>query len=507
MWPHTRPGHVGRQTIKGKTVTAETKTYDFVIVGGGPAGLVGALTATAFGRTVAVVNNDPELGGAGINTGTVPSKTLRETALALSGIRSRNLFGVDLSLRREATVADFLRHERNVKAGFNTSISQRLEATKADVYFGIGAFADPHTVSVRASQTRQARDQQLTAEKDILLRGENILVATGSAPLRPPLFPFGSPGIYDSDTILDLDRLPKTMAVVGAGVIGSEYACTFAALGVEVHLIDGRDVLLPFLDAEASQALAAAMERNGVVFHWKERVQECIVPDEGRIALMLSSGAALTVDEVLVAGGRKSNTENLNLPAAGLTVGERGLIHVDEHFRTTVAHIYAAGDVIGFPALAATSMQQARRAVRHALGLKVPVDISQVLPTGIYTIPEASMVGATEEALKKQGVDYVVGRALYSDNARGRIIGDTTGFLKLIFRRGDMKLLGVHVIGEQATELVHIGLTAMLMGATADVFDEACFNLPTLGDLYKLATTGLSLQAPYPATEEERRRP
>jgi NAD(P) transhydrogenase len=313
--------------------------------------------------------------------------------------------------------------------------------------------------------------------------------------MRPALFPFNSPEIYDSDTILALDGLPERLAVVGAGVIGSEYACIFAILGTHVDLIDGRDVLLPFLDREVSRALTAAMRRDGVVFHFKEEVRDCRTRGSAGIRLTLSSRAALTVDAVLVAAGRKSNTERLNVPAAGVAVGERGVIPVDDHFRTVVSHIYAAGDVIGFPALASTSMEQARRAVCHALGLESRVGISHLLPNGIYTIPEVSMVGETEESLREQGVDYVVGRARYEDNARGRIIGDSDGFLKLLFRREDMKLLGVHIMGEQATEIVHVGLMAMLSGCTADIFIEACFNAPTLGALYKNATIDAKLSA------------
>jgi NAD(P) transhydrogenase len=473
----------------------ETKTYDLIVIGGGPAGIIGAATAKATHKTVALLDNHRELGGAGVNTGTVPSKTLRETALALSGIKARKLTGVDLSLKHEATVADFLRHEQHVKAGFNATISQQLRADKADVYFGTGSFVDSHTVRVRLGQTRQNWAPLLAAGGEVLLHGESFLIATGSSPLRPALFPFNSPEIYDSDTILALDFLPERLAVVGAGVIGSEYACTFAVLETHVDLIDGRDVLLPFLDGEVSRALAAAMRRNGVVFHLKENVQECRGRGAAGIRLRLSSGATLTVDAVLVAAGRQSNTEKLDLPAAGVAVGERGVIPVDDQFRTNVPHIYAAGDVIGFPALASTSMEQARRAVRHALGLESRVGISHLLPNGIYTIPEVSMVGETEESLQKQRVDYVVGRANYQNNARGRIIGDLDGFLKLLFRRGDMKLLGVHIMGEQATEIVHVGLMAMLAGCTADVFTEACFNAPTLGALYKSATIDASLTA------------
>jgi len=473
----------------------ESKEYDLVIIGGGPAGIVGAATAKACGKTVALVDCHRALGGAGVNTGTVPSKTLRETALALSGVNARRLTGVELSLKQETTVGDFLRHEQDVREGFNTMISQQLRADKADVYVGTGAFVDPHTVRVSRAPGRPGPVTAGGVTEDILLRGENVLIATGSSPLHPAVFPFGSPEIYDSDTILKLDRLPARLAVVGAGVIGSEYACTFAILGTEVHLIDGRDVLLPFLDAELSQALTAAMKREGVVFHQKVEVQQCHPRGAAGVRLLLSSRATLTVDAVLVAAGRRSNTDKLNLPAAGVAVGERGLISVDKHFRTNVPHIYAAGDVIGFPALASTSMEQARRAVDHALAPEREPRMSPLLPNGIYTIPEVSMVGATEEALKQQGVGYVVGRARYWDNARGRIIGDAVGFLKLLFRREDMKLLGVHIMGEQATEIVHIGLLAMLAEATAEVFVEACFNAPTLGGLYKSATMDAMLQA------------
>jgi len=465
----------------------ETKKYDLVIIGGGPAGLIAASTATALHKTVAVIDCHHELGGAGINTGTVPSKTLRETAVALSGLKSRNLYGVDLSLRRAVTISDFLGHEQNVRAIFNATLLNRLESERADVFFGTASFIDPHTVSISPIPDATTPDGAPAASDSILLRGENILIATGSSPVRPDLFPFGTGEIYDSDTILKIDRIPRTMAVIGAGVVGSEYACTFAALGTGAHLIDGRDKLLPFLDAEVSQALVAAMERTGVTFHWKEKVVQCVVPPSGGVTLTLTSGATLTVDAVLVAAGRKSNTETLNLPRAGVATGERGLISVDNQFRTNVPHVYAAGDVIGFPALASTSMEQARRAVGHALGAEVSA-ISPLLPNGIYTIPEVSMVGETEESLKKQGVDYVVGRTRYEDNARGRIIGDKDGFLKLLFLRDNMKLVGVHVMGELATEIVHLGLMAMLTGSSAEIFVEACFNVPTLGMLYKTAT-------------------
>jgi NAD(P) transhydrogenase len=445
-----------------------------------------------------LVDNQPEIGGAGINTGTVPSKTLRETALALSGLKSRNLYGVDLSLRREVTVSDFLGHEEHVKSAFHTSITQRLQMLKATTYCGTAVFLNDHTISVKLGFGDQAKDSSQNGE-EIQLRGEKILIATGSSPVRPALFPFGHGEIYDSDTILKLHRLPKTLAVIGAGVIGAEYGCTFRALGADVHLIDGRNALLPFLDAEICQALITAFQRSGIAFHWKENVVKCIPLDSGAVRLELSSGASLIADAVLVAAGRQSNTANLELEKAGVKTGERGIIPVDEHFQTNIGNIYAAGDVIGFPALASTSMEQARRAVRHALGVGGSA-ISPLLPNGIYTIPEVSMVGETEESLNEKGIAYVAGRANYRENARGRIIGDQDGLLKLLFRRDDLKLIGVHIMGELATEVVHIGLMAMMCNASANLFVDACFNLPTLGLLYKTATLN-ALQNVLPAEQ------
>ena len=329
------------------------------------------------------------------------------------------------------------------------------------------------------------------------LKAGKVLIATGSSPVRPALFPFDHNEIYDSDTILTLDRIPKKMAVVGAGTIGAEYACTFRALGTEVHILDGRDALMPFLDGEVSKALEAALERSGIVFHWKERVEKC-TPHDGLVDLDLTSGIKMTFDAVLVAAGRQSNTGKLALDKAGVKTGDRGIIPVDEHFQTNIPDIYAAGDVIGFPALASTSMEQARRAVRHALGL-AGSKISPLLPNGIYTIPEVSMVGETEESLQKKGIPYVVGRAAYSENARGRIIGDQDGFLKLLYRQDDLKLVGVHLMGDLATEVVHVGLVAMMCNAAAELFVDACLNTPTLGLMYKTATLDALSKLPQKA--------
>ena len=453
-----------------------TDRYDLIVIGSGPAGEKGALTAAFFGKRVILVERNPLLGGAVANTGTLPSKTLRETALALSGFRARDLHGVDLSLRREATVGDFMHHEAQVSAVERDRIRLYLDAQGVELAHGTASFVDAHTVHVASERGER------------MLHGETILIATGSAPFRPAGFAFEDDRVCDSDEILEIDRIPRRLLVVGAGVIGSEYACTFAALGADVHLIDGRGALLPFLDGEVSTALGAAMSRLGVTFHWNERVVSCALTGrDGDAVVTLSSGATLRGDTVLVAAGRTSNTAALRLEAAGVAVGERGLIAVDRQYRTNVPHIFAVGDVIGFPALAATSVEQARVAMSCAFDLGFKSQIASILPYGIYTIPEVSMAGETEESLRKQGVDYVAGRALYAENARGQIIGDRGGFLKLLFRKSDWKLVGVHVLGEQASELIHIGLVVLTMDAGWDLFNRVCFNYPTLGVLYQRA--------------------
>lgn len=459
-----------------------SQEFDLIVIGGGPAGTSGAITAGLLGKRVALVEKAATIGGAGINTGTIPSKTLRETALALSGWRSRQLFGVDLSLRREATIGEFMFHEGRVTDDERGRVQSRLMDHKAETFPGLARFVDPHTVEVEAPNREPIR-----------IRGEKVLIASGSSPLHPPEFIFEDDRIHDSNEILELKRLPKRLAVIGAGVIGCEYASTFAALGAEVYLIDGRDSLLPFLDAETARVLTTAMAENGVKFHFKENVTACDSSQPGDVFLTLTSGLKLTCDGVLVCAGRVKNTDDLNLPAAGLSTGDRGLIGVNRVYQTSVPHIYAAGDVVGSPALAATGMEQARIAVRHAFD-NCSGNMTPFLPSGIYTIPEASMVGETEETLKKKGIAFIAGRASYRNNVRGKIIGDQSGLLKLLFRADDLKLLGVHVVGEHATEIVHIGLMGLLTGATAEVFNDACFNYPTLGDLYKFAGYDAILQ-------------
>jgi NAD(P) transhydrogenase len=449
--------------------------YDLAVIGAGPAGIVGATTAASLGARVVLIDRYGDLGGAGANTGTVPSKTLRETALALSGIRSRDLYGVDLSLRREATVADLMQREHAVKEGLNRMLAQFVEASSVELMVGDAQFEDAQTIRVRGS------------DRSSLIRAERTLIATGSSPQRPAGFPFDKPGIYDSDTILKLETIPKSLAVVGAGAVGSEYACTFGALGTKVHLIDSRDVLLPFLDSEISSALTRAIRASGIEMYCRERVAEFSCTG-CETTLTLESGRLVRTEAVLVAAGRRSNTASLNLAAAGITPGERGDVKVDEHYRTVVPHIYAAGDVIGFPGLASTGMQQARRAMTLAFSTTDDLPARDIVPSAVYTIPEVAMAGDTEQAVQAAGDDYVVGHARYTDNPRGCIIGEKEGFLKLIFRREDLRLLGVHAMGELASELVHIGLIAMTADCDASVFSKLSFNVPTLGALYQDAT-------------------
>ncbi|NMO14959.1 Si-specific NAD(P)(+) transhydrogenase [Pyxidicoccus fallax] len=452
--------------------------FDLVVIGSGPAGEWGAVRAAMAGKRVVVVERESVPGGTAANTGTIPSKTLRETALHLSGLKARGLYSVETTLRHEATVSDFLYRERRVKNIERERILRNLAHHGVEIVRGTGSLADAHTVVVKSESAPERR-----------LTGDFILVATGSSPYRPPLYPFGDPRVHDSDEVLDIGQLPRSLVVVGGGVIGCEYACMFAALGIPVTLVEVKPELLPFLDDEMSALLGQRMEALGIRLRFGLTVEKVDVPSapDAPVRLTLSSGETLDTDQVLVASGRSANTKGLGLEALGVKVGSRGQVEVDPTFQTAVPHVYAVGDVVGFPALASTSMEQARIAVEHAFGLGNTRTLATVLPYGIYTIPEVSMAGETEEALRKQQVPYVVGRASFASNPRGQIIGDTHGLLKLLFHRESLKLLGVHVLGEQASELVHVGLTALLTGATTQLFVETCFNYPTLSEAYKMA--------------------
>jgi NAD(P) transhydrogenase len=444
--------------------------YDLIVIGSGPAGEKGAAQAAWFGKRVALIEREPVLGGACVNTGTVPSKTLRESALHLSGFRMRG-FRDALNIDRQITIGDFMHRKQIVVEREWTRIDDNLTRHNVERYRGTARFLSPNEVAVG----------------DEVLRGEVILIATGSSPVRPSNVPFDDEHILDSDTILRIDRIPQSMAVVGAGVIGCEYASIFAALGVDVHLVDGRTALLPFIDRDVAGVLLDEMQtRLGVRLHLGVDV-DTIVRAGGRITLTLKDGSTIDCEKVLYAAGRSSNTAELNLDAAGVQTGFRGLVMVNDKFQTNVPNIYAAGDVIGFPALASTSMEQARVAMVHAFDLKYKTSVASILPYGIYTIPEVSTVGMTEQQCREQNVAYECGRAWYRNNARGQIIGDTKGLIKLVFERESLKLLGVHIVGENASELLHVGMVVMQFEGTINAFIDCVFNFPTLSEAYKYA--------------------
>ena len=453
----------------------EVRPFDLVVIGSGPGGEKGAAQAAYFGKKVAVIERENVLGGAAANTGTLPSKTLRESALYLSGFQQRGLYGVNLNVNEKVTARDFLYRERIVVDSERRRIADNIERHNIELFRGRAAFVDPQTVSITPLNG-----------SPIHLRSDIILIATGSSPYRPPILPFEDSRVYDSDTILEIQDLPKSMMVIGGGVIGCEYACMFSALGIEVHLVEGRDRLLGFMDSEVTDTLTRCMQAMGISMCMPDEIQSVEAGD--RISVCFKSDKIINVDAVLAATGRNGNTLDLGLEAIGLETGSRGHLNVNEHYQTAIPNIYAAGDVIGFPALASTSMEQARIAMVHAFGLSYKTELASILPYGIYTIPECSMAGATETDLEKAGVPYVIGRARYDANARGQIIGDEQGFIKLLFHEEDMRLLGVHVIGEAASELVHVGLTALLVGAGADLFIATCYNYPTLTEIYKYAT-------------------
>jgi NAD(P) transhydrogenase len=449
--------------------------YDLIVIGSGPAGEKGAAQAAWFGKRVALVEREPLLGGACVNTGTIPSKTLRESALHLSGFRQRGFRdAVDVTVR-SVTVADFMYRKQLVLEKEWRRIDENLRRHEIDRFEGNARFLSPTRLAVTSNLGEQILDAAV------------VLVATGSSPYRPITVPFDDIAVCDSDTILRIDRIPDKLAIVGAGVIGCEYASIFSALGVEVHLIDSRSALLPHMDREIVRVLLGELQnRLGVTLHLACEVQT-IEKSGNDVAITLRNGQCIVVDTVLYAAGRTSNVESLGLDAAGVKTGNRGLVLVDESYRTNVPNIYAAGDVIGFPALASTSMEQARVAMVHAFDLKYKTRVAAILPYAIYTIPEMATVGMTEEECKKDGGRCEVGRAYYRNNARGQIIGDSKGLIKLVFDPESLELRGVHIVGENASELLHIGMMVMQFGGTINAFIDSVFNFPTLSEGYKYA--------------------
>lgn len=450
------------------------KHYDLIVIGSGPAGEKGAAQAALLGKRVAIVERSSRVGGAGINTGTVPSKTLREAALYYSGLQQRGLYGIDYSLKPNMSVADFMQREHIVLESEHRLIEANINRHNITLLHGEASLKNANTVRVASA----------SGEKEI--HGDNILIATGSSPIHPDDIPFDGKLIYDSDSILHMDRIPKTMAVVGGGVTGTEFASIFTALGVSVVLIEPRERLLPFVDTEMLHRLTDHLKAMGLKFALGDKMND-IKLQGSRVQLNLETQGVMDVDVALIAIGRQSNVEGLGLEDVGVETDKNGFIAVNENYQTSLPHIYAAGDVIGFPALAATSMEQARKAMMHAFANGEEKGGAPALPLAVYTIPEISSVGLTEDDCRAKKIPCLVGRAYYEKNPRGQIIGDMSGMVKLVFSSDDKKLLGAHIIGEQASELIHIAAHVLFGHGTIDVFTQMVYNYPTLADLYKSA--------------------
>lgn len=462
------------------------RPIDLLVIGSGPAGLRGAIQAAKLGKRVVMVEKRTSVGGVSVHTGTIPSKTLREAVLYLSGLRQRVFYGRGHRERQELTIDDLLHRLQHTVSREVDVIRDQLLRNGVEVVEGAARFLSPHKLLVT---THGGTQVELDAEK--------ILIATGTHPYRPSHIPFDDHSVIDSDGILSLRRLPRTMTVIGAGVIGLEYASMFQALDVRISLVDERETLLDFLDREITAELTHALRDRGVALRLGERVAGIQHDPDGKVTTRLASGRFLRSEVVLFAAGRVGATEGLALEAAGLQADNRGRLSVDAKFRTSQSHIYAAGDVIGFPSLASTSMEQGRLAACYAFR-HGEHQAAELFPFGIYAVPEMSMVGATEEQLRQRGVPYEVGISRFRELARGQILGLESGMLKLLVGLSDRKILGVHILGEGATELIHIGQMAIGLGGTLDYLVESVFNYPTLAEAYKVAALDAWNRLPQP---------
>lgn len=450
--------------------------FDLVVIGAGPAGEKGAAQAAYFGKRVCLIERAPRPGGAAVNTGTIPSKTLRESALHFTGLRQRGIHAVDLRVKPDITISDFMRRERSVIETEWEIIAQNIERHGITTIQGSARFLDAHTVEI----TRYG-----TAPR--VVTAPHFLVATGSVPLAPSGYAVDGEVVVDSDSLLTLQRIPGSMIVVGGGVLGCEFACMFAGLGTRVTIVNARSRLISHLDHEASDALRQAMTaRLDVTVHGNSEIAGLHVAD-GRAHVTLTDGITLDADVVLVCTGRAGNASSLGLEQLGVQLDERGFLRVDAQFRTSLPHISAAGDAIGYPALASAAIEQARVAVCHAFELQYKRHVSEVLPYAVWTIPEVATVGQTEESLLARGIACETGRASFRLNPRGQILGATDGFLKLVFHPEDQRLFGVTIVGEGACELIHVGMTVLAFGGTLDYFIQAAFTFPSLTDAYKYA--------------------
>lgn len=457
--------------------------FELIVIGTGPAGEKAAVKAAYFGHKVAIIEKEKVFGGAEVVTGTLPSKTLKETALYFSGKYEKGLYGIDRDLKREASIQDFMYRKNYVSAYTAKEIRENLERHGVSIFYGTAQFEDPHIISIKSEKGEEK------------IYGDNILVATGSYPYHPQGIPFDGERVHDSDTILQLTRFPSSLCLVGAGVIGCEYATIFATMGTKVFLINDKQTILPHIDQEIAGELVAQMQAANIDILFNEKIASIVVPNSETepLAIVLQSGKKIQSDMFLFAAGRSGNIRSLQLEKAGVKTGPRETVLVDEQYRTNVPHIFAAGDVIGFPALASTSMDQGRVAVAYMFQTQDLKHLPKSFPYGIYTVPEISMVGITEEQAKEESKAYCVGRARYSDMARGKIMGATSGILKLVFDKEGLVVRGVHVIGHIATELIHYGMAIVEEEKTLyDLIGEV-FNYPTLHDLYKYAAyDGLS---------------
>ncbi|WP_067494256.1 Si-specific NAD(P)(+) transhydrogenase [Actinoplanes sp. TFC3] len=448
--------------------------YDLVVLGSGPSGQKAAIAAAKLNKRVAIVDRRDMIGGVCINTGTVPSKTLREAVLYLTGLSQRDLYGSSYRVKEDITVSDLAARTQHVISRQTDVIRNQLARNRVAMITGTGRFADANAIWIDGGDGRENR---VTAEK--------IIIAAGTRPARPDSVDFDERTIVDSDGVINLEAVPRSMVVVGAGVIGMEYASMFAALGTKVTVVERRDRMLDFCDDEIVESLKYHLRDLSVTFRFGEEVAS--VEKHATAALcILKSGKKIVADTVMYSAGRQGQTDDLALEAAGLSADRRGRIEVDSNFRTAVESIYAVGDVIGFPALASTSMEQGRLAALHAFGEPART-MHRLQPIGIYTIPEISFVGATEDELTESSTPFEVGIARYRELARGQIVGDSYGMLKLLVSPEDGKLLGVHVFGTGATEIVHIGQAVMGCNGTVDYLIDAVFNYPTLAEAYKVA--------------------
>jgi len=468
--------------------------YDLAIIGSGPAGQKAALTAAQLGHRVAVIDRVDSVGGVCIHTGTIPSKAIREAVLHLTGLRERSVYGDSYTVKQDITMGDLLERARHVVRKEVDVIRSQMTRSGIALLNGTASFIDPHTLRI-------VRDEDVTE-----IRAAKVLVAVGTEPARPANVPFTPGRVIDSTELLQLAELPKSLIIVGGGVIGTEYACMLAAVGVEVTLVESRPRLLEFVDDEIAESLQFRLRDLGIRLRLGESVAKIdMIGDDngGYVEATLASNKAVRARTLLYAIGRQGATSSLNPAAAGLTPDNRGRLKVNEWYQTEVPHIYAAGDVIGFPALAATSMEQGRLAADHMFH-QLAEAASPLFPYGIYTIPEISMVGQTEQALTQQNLPYEVGIARYREIARGQLIGDPHGLVKLLFHPDSRRLLGVHAIGTGATELIHIGQAVMASGMPIDYFVDSVFNYPTLAECYKVAAfDGLRRARPARTPVEE----